>query len=869
MTSKIKVTENTVNTAVAGTYSVTYSVTDSDGNTVTKTISVIVVKPSNHKPMINANDVTLKVGDSFNPLSGVTATDIEDGDLTSKIKVEANTVNTAQAGTYAVTYSVTDSDGNRTVKSIIVVVKNNSQPTIYANDVVLKVGDTFDPLSGVSAMDEEDGDLTSKILVTANTVNTAKAGTYAVIYEVTDSDGNTATKIISVIVKAKSQPIINANDVILKVGDSFNPLSGVTAMDAEDGDLTSKIVVIANTVNTAKPGNYSVVYSVTNSDGNTATKAITVTVKNNSQPIINANDKTIKVGDTFNPLSGVTATDEEDGDLTSKIKVIVNTVNTAVAGTYTVTYSVTDSDGNTATKTITVTVKTNSQPVINAKDVALKVGDTFNPLSGVTAMDLEDGDLTSKIIVTANTVNTMQKGTYSVTYTVMDSDGNITTKTITVTVKNNSQPTINANDKTIKVGDTFNPLSGVTATDAEDGDLTSKVKVTANTVNTAVAGTYTVTYSVTDSDGNTVTKTITVSVEAKEDYSISANKYNIDSSSYLTGTVGESVAKIRVYVNGKLINIVTPTNNSFKAYVRSYVTHVTDVVKVVSLDKEGGEREEALVALTYNDILLTVDEYVIGESESVTGTIDSRATSATLYDADTNTALRKVNVSGGTYKISAVDLITSAAKNYVVVAKEGTTELKRITVKVTEADPTNYTLTADDYQIGDTYISGTYDKAATKVVLYVDGKAVKNSTLDPATMTYRLQAKGFVTSATQKVEMVMSKGSTELKRVTVKVTEADPTNYTLTADDYQIGDTYISGTYDKAATKVVLYVDGKAVKNSTLDPATMTYRLQAKGFVTSANQKVEMVMSKGSTELKRITVKVTEENPTRLYVDRR
>ncbi|MFC0490752.1 immunoglobulin-like domain-containing protein, partial [Listeria grayi] len=527
LTSKIKVTENTVNTAVAGTYSVTYSVTDSDGNTVTKTISVIVVKPSNHKPMINANDVTLKVGDSFNPLSGVTATDIEDGDLTSKIKVEANTVNTAQAGTYAVTYSVTDSDGNRTVKSIIVVVKNNSQPTIYANDVVLKVGDTFDPLSGVSAMDEEDGDLTSKILVTANTVNTAKAGTYAVIYEVTDSDGNTATKIISVIVKAKSQPIINANDVILKVGDSFNPLSGVTAMDAEDGDLTSKIVVIANTVNTAKPGNYSVVYSVTNSDGNTATKAITVTVKNNSQPIINANDKTIKVGDTFNPLSGVTATDEEDGDLTSKIKVIVNTVNTAVAGTYTVTYSVTDSDGNTATKTITVTVKTNSQPVINAKDVALKVGDTFNPLSGVTAMDLEDGDLTSKIIVTANTVNTMQKGTYSVTYTVMDSDGNITTKTITVTVKNNSQPTINANDKTIKVGDTFNPLSGVTATDAEDGDLTSKVKVTANTVNTAVAGTYTVTYSVTDSDGNTATKTITVTVKNNSQPTINANDKTI------------------------------------------------------------------------------------------------------------------------------------------------------------------------------------------------------------------------------------------------------------------------------------------------------------------------------------------------------
>lgn len=77
----------------------------------------------------------------------------------------------------------------------------------------------------------------------------------------------------------------------------------------------------------------------------------------NEVPTINAEDKTITVGDTFDPLKDVTASDKEDGDLTSKIEVINNTVKTDKAGTYEVTYQVTDKDGATATKTIKIIVK--------------------------------------------------------------------------------------------------------------------------------------------------------------------------------------------------------------------------------------------------------------------------------------------------------------------------------------------------------------------------------------------------------------------------------------------------------------------------------------------------------------------------------
>ncbi len=81
------------------------------------------------------------------------------------------------------------------------------------------------------------------------------------------------------------------------------------------------------------------------------------TDKLNQKPVIKASDKTIYVNQSFNALSGVTATDSEDGVLTSKIKVTKNTVDTSKSGTYQVTYEVSDSKGLTTTKTIKVTVK--------------------------------------------------------------------------------------------------------------------------------------------------------------------------------------------------------------------------------------------------------------------------------------------------------------------------------------------------------------------------------------------------------------------------------------------------------------------------------------------------------------------------------
>lgn len=233
------------------------------------------------------------------------------------------------------------------------IYKESQEPIITANDITLKHDSTFKPLDGVSAYDAWDGDVTSKIVITNNKVDTKKAGIYEVVYSVTDSEENVATKTIKVTV-LPTKPTITANDKTVNIGSNLNLLEGVSASDAEDGDLTDKIQVSEN-IDINNAGTYDVTYSVTDKDNNTVTKTIKLTVISN-KPTIEANNITILMGDEFNPLNGVKATDIEDGDITKKVTVTNNTVDINTAGIYSITYSVTDSHNNTVNKTVNVEV---------------------------------------------------------------------------------------------------------------------------------------------------------------------------------------------------------------------------------------------------------------------------------------------------------------------------------------------------------------------------------------------------------------------------------------------------------------------------------------------------------------------------------
>ncbi len=216
-------------------------------------------------------------------------------------------------------------------------------------------------------------------------------------------------------------------------------------------------------------------------------------------------------------LAGVTADDLCDGDISGNITVeafdatmapvAFPVPDTSPDSTYpyvfTLRYSVSDNSGNaTSPVDTTLTLVDNLLPVItitgdNPATVICPAGYTD---LGATALDDESGDLTALIQTTGLPVNTGVHGSYNVVYTVIDP---VTSATVTATrvvnVVDDAAPTVTllgANPYGVQINTTYTD-PGYTASDSCRGDLTSSVVVTGS-VDMATAGTYTLTYTVSD-----------------------------------------------------------------------------------------------------------------------------------------------------------------------------------------------------------------------------------------------------------------------------------------------------------------------------------------------------------------------------------
>ncbi|RHA94439.1 immunoglobulin-like domain-containing protein [Bifidobacterium bifidum] len=161
-----------------------------------------------------------------------------------------------------------------------------------------------------------------------------------------------------------------------------------TQIDQSDTERPGlKAYVITNTdckVLVAKDGtNAFSDESVEDAKSDPAARWIFNTSDGATYQLLNASAKQNINVDAFDPKAGAAASDEEDGDLTDKI-LVEGSANTEKDGEYTLTYSVTDSEGASYTVKRVVTVREKFEPAEPSKPAEPNKPDAGNKQPGLS-----------------------------------------------------------------------------------------------------------------------------------------------------------------------------------------------------------------------------------------------------------------------------------------------------------------------------------------------------------------------------------------------------------------------------------------------------------------------------------------------------
>ena len=235
------------------------------------------------------------------------------------------------------------------------VISLVESPKIVEGNIIIKTGDVFKPLEYVKATDDEDGEITN-ITANSNGVDNKKPGSYKVTYVATDKEGESTTFEAIVVVEEAKQSVSNPvmtvtnKNIQIRQGETFDPLNGVIATDYQGRKLT---VTVTGTYDVEALGSYVLTYTATDAYGNTVTDTATLEVVKQNAPVINGvkSEVTIEVGQAFDPLENVTATDFAGNAVEVKV---TGTYDVNVPGEYTITYKAVDKYGTESAEMKTI-----------------------------------------------------------------------------------------------------------------------------------------------------------------------------------------------------------------------------------------------------------------------------------------------------------------------------------------------------------------------------------------------------------------------------------------------------------------------------------------------------------------------------------
>lgn len=185
-----------------------------------------------------------------------------------------------------------------------------------------------------------------------------------------------------------------------------------------------ELIQISNNINNNRLGTYKVNYIYKHKK---LTRQVVVVDKTSPSLVLKGRNIANVCSYDKYVEEGYTATDNYDGDITDKVKVLTkDNIKT---------YEVSDLSGNKITTTRTLIIKDTESPKINlsgGNNVTIYRGNAF--IDTYEAIDNCDGNITNKV-VKVGSVDTNKIGTYEIKYKVSDSFNNKTEETRKVLVK--------------------------------------------------------------------------------------------------------------------------------------------------------------------------------------------------------------------------------------------------------------------------------------------------------------------------------------------------------------------------------------------------------------------------------------------------
>lgn len=230
--------------------------------------------------------------------SALSAYDKVDGDVSSSIGLvnDNYTEFMDTLGTYTLDFSVSDSSQNTSLITIYVQVVDVLAPVfsdvteltaIYPNTYT-----SAEIIGMLSASDNYDGDISSSIALETDeyTANAAITGSYPMTFSVMDTSGNETTHDILVHVVDQESPIITGDEtLVIGYNNYYSEDSMLSMLSVSDNyDQGLEILIESNGYKNhyQSIGEYTVIFSATDSSGNKTEKTLLIQVVDEIGPMI-------------------------------------------------------------------------------------------------------------------------------------------------------------------------------------------------------------------------------------------------------------------------------------------------------------------------------------------------------------------------------------------------------------------------------------------------------------------------------------------------------------------------------------------------------------------------------------------------------